>query len=324
MKYINVKDQKLILDRNLGLPKITDGQIKVEVYSSGVNRADILQRKGHYPPPKGESEIIGLEISGVVVDKHDTVKKFNIGDKVCALLAGGGYAEYVNVHEQQCLPLPKNISLNHGAALMETICTVYDNIFNLCSFQKNEKILIHGGSSGIGTTAISILKNYTDSIIVTVGSKEKCDACKILGATHIINYKETDFLEYLKENKIFPDVILDMVGGDYFDKNLKAMNKKGRMSFIAALNGIKSQINILNIISKQLTITGSTLRSKSIEQKGKIVDQVYQNIWPLIEEEKFKPLIHSEIPFDNAQKAHDLMESSQHIGKILLTVRKEQ
>ena len=320
MKFINFKNEKLFLDEcEIESPK--ENQIQIEVHSTGVNRADILQKKGHYPPPKKESEIIGLECAGIVCKIGPNSNKFKVGDKVCAILGGGGYAEFVNVDERQVMPIPSNVSLLEAGALPETILTVYENIFNISEFKNNEVVLIHGGSSGIGTTAISILKNFTDQLYVTAGSKDKCDNCIQLGAKAAINYKEEDFEQYFIDQKIKVDIILDMVGGSYFKKNLKILNQKGRLTYIAALESIKAEANLLYIMTKQLKVSGSTLRSRSPEDKGKIVNQVIEHIWPLIEQGKYKPTIFQSFNMEDVNLAHELMESSSHIGKILLDIK---
>ena len=320
MKFINFKNEKLFLDEcEIESPK--ENQIQIEVHSAGINRADILQKKGHYPPPKGESEIIGLECAGIVCKIGPNSSKFKVGDKVCAILGGGGYAEFVNVDERQVMPIPSNVSLLEAGALPETILTVYENIFNISEFKNNEVVLIHGGSSGIGTTAISILKNFTDQLYVTAGSKDKCDNCLQLGAKAAINYKEEDFEQYFIDQKIKVDIILDMVGGSYFKKNLKILNQKGRLTYIAALESIKAEANLLYIMTKQLKVSGSTLRSRSPEDKGKIVNQVIEHIWPLIEQGKYKPTIFQSFNMEDVNLAHELMESSSHIGKILLDIK---
>ena len=320
MKFINFKNEKLFLDEcEIESPK--ENQIQIEVHSTGVNRADILQKKGHYPPPKGESEIIGLECAGIVCKIGPNSNKFKVGDKVCAILGGGGYAEFVNVDERQVMPIPSNVSLLEAGALPETILTVYENIFNISEFKNNEVVLIHGGSSGIGTTAISILKNFTDQLYVTAGSKDKCDNCLQLGAKAAINYKEEDFEQYFIDQKIKVDIILDMVGGSYFKKNLKILNQKGRLTYIAALESIKAEANLLYIMTKQLKVSGSTLRSRSPEDKGKIVNQVIEHIWPLIEQGKYKPTIFQSFNMEDVNLAHELMESSSHIGKILIDIK---
>ena len=320
MKFINFENEKLFLDECL-IEDPIENQIQIEVHSTSINRADILQKKGHYPPPKGESEIIGLECAGIVCKIGPNSSKFRVGAKVCAILGGGGYAEFVNVDERQVMPIPSNISLLEAGALPETILTIYENIFNISEFKNDEVVLIHGGSSGIGTTAISILKNFTDQIYVTAGSKDKCDHCLQLGAKAAINYKEEDFEQYFVEQKIKIDVILDMVGGSYLKKNLKILNQKGRLTYIAALESIKAEANLLYIMTKQLKVSGSTLRSRSSEEKGKIVNQVVEHIWPLIEQGKYKPTIFQSFNMEDVNLAHDLMESSSHIGKILLDIK---
>ena len=320
MKFINFENEKLFLDECV-IEDPIENQIQIEVHSTGINRADILQKKGHYPPPNGESEIIGLECAGIVCKIGPNSSKFKVGAKVCAILGGGGYAEFVNVDERQVMPIPSNIGLLEAGALPETILTVYENIFNISEFKNNEVVLIHGGSSGIGTTAISILKNFTDQIYVTAGSKDKCDHCLQLGAKAAINYKEEDFEQYFVEQKIKIDVILDMVGGSYLKKNLKILNQKGRLTYIAALESIKAEANLLYIMTKQLKVSGSTLRSRSSEEKGKIVNQVVEHIWPLIEQGKYKPTIFQSFNMEDVNLAHELMESSSHIGKILLDIK---
>ncbi len=320
MKFIDYKDGELFLSEGI-ISDPLDQQLQIKVYSSGVNRADILQKKGHYPPPKGESEIIGLECAGVVEKVGKLVQNFKIGDKVCAILGGGGYAEFVNVNERQVMPVPSNIDLSEAGALPETILTVYENIFNISQFKKDETVLIHGGSSGIGTTAISILKNYTNKIYVTAGTDEKCQKCIELGAKDAINYKNSDFESYFEDKKIKVDIILDMIGGSYLKKNLKILNIQGRLTYIAALESIKSEVNLLYIMNKQLKISGSTLRSRTPEQKGEIVDQVMRDVWPLIEKGEYKPTIYQTFKMKDVNLAHELMESSNHIGKIILDIK---
>ena len=323
LKFINNNEGNLFIDEKV-LNDPLDSQIQIEIDYAGINRADILQRKGHYPPPKGESEIIGLECSGKVSKLGKLVKKFSLGDQVCAILAGGGYAEFVNVDEKQVMLLPSNLNSLEAGGLPETTLTVYENIFNVSNFQKDESILIHGGSSGIGTTAISILKNYTKNLYVTAGTNQKCKSCIELGATEAINYKDLDFEEYFNEKKLKVDVILDMVGGEYLKKNLKILNFKGRLTYIAALGGIKGEANLLHIMNKQLKISGSTLRSRTPLEKGIIVDQVQKEIWPLIEDGKYKPTIFETFKMHEVNKAHEVMEKSDHIGKIVLDIKGEQ
>ena len=323
MKFINYKNGELFVD-DVSISNPIDNQIQIRVFSSGINRADILQKNGHYPAPKGESEIIGLECSGIVERVGNSVQNFQIGDRVCAILGGGGYAEFVNVDERQVMPVPSNIDLLQAGALPETILTVYENIFNISEFKENETVLIHGGSSGIGTTAISILKNFTENIYVTAGTDEKCQKCIDLGATDAINYKTSDFEKYFEDKKIKLDIILDMIGGSYLKKNLKILKFKGRLTYIAALESIKSEINLLYVMTKQLKISGSTLRSRTPEEKGKIVNQVLKKIWPLIERGEYKPTIYQTFKMEDVNLAHTLLESSNHIGKIILDIKGEQ
>ena len=323
MKFINYKNGELFVD-DVSISNPIDNQIQIRVFSSGINRADILQKNGHYPAPKGESEIIGLECSGIVERVGNSVQNFQIGDRVCAILGGGGYAEFVNVDERQVMPVPSNIDLLQAGALPETILTVYENIFNISEFKENETVLIHGGSSGIGTTAISILKNFTKNIYVTAGTDEKCQRCIDLGATDAINYKTSDFEKYFEDKKIKLDIILDMIGGSYLKKNLKILKFKGRLTYIAALESIKSEINLLYVMTKQLKISGSTLRSRTPEEKGKIVNQVLKKIWPLIERGEYKPTIYQTFKMEDVNLAHTLLESSNHIGKIILDIKGEQ
>ena len=323
MKFINYKNGELFVD-DVSISNPIDNQIQIRVFSSGINRADILQKNGHYPAPKGESEIIGLECSGIVERVGNSVQNFQIGDRVCAILGGGGYAEFVNVDERQVMPVPSNIDLLQAGALPETILTVYENIFNISEFKENETVLIHGGSSGIGTTAISILKNFTKNIYVTAGTDEKCQKCIDLGATDAINYKTSDFEKYFEDKKIKLDIILDMIGGSYLKKNLKILKFKGRLTYIAALESIKSEINLLYVMTKQLKISGSTLRSRTPEEKGKIVNQVLKKIWPLIERGEYKPTIYQTFKMEDVNLAHTLLESSNHIGKIILDIKGEQ
>ena len=317
MKFINYKDGSLFLDEK-EITDPLDEQIQIEIHFAGINRADILQKNGHYPPPSGESEIIGLECSGIVTKLGKSVKNFSLGEQVCAILGGGGYAEYVNVNEKQVMPLPKNLNLHEAGCLPETTLTVFENIFNVSKFQRDEAILIHGGSSGIGTTAISILKNYTKNIFVTAGTSGKCKSCIELGATDAINYKDTDFEEYFNEKKLKVDVILDMVGGDYFQKNIQLMATEGRLVQIAIQQGYRTELDLRNLLMKRIYLTGSTLRPRTVNQKAEIALELEQKVWPLLGSGKIKPVIHSTFPLSKASDAHQLMEEGSHIGKILL------
>ncbi len=288
--------------------------------AAGVNRPDVMQRKGLYPPPPGASELPGLEVSGTVVTAGRNTSRFKEGDEVCALVHGGGYAEYVSVSEKTCLPAPKGLTLKEAAGLPETFFTVWTNVFERGALKPGETLLIHGGSSGIGTTAIMMANALGNTVYATAGSPEKCKACEDLGAARGINYMEEDYVAVLKEatDKKGIDVILDMVGGDYIERNMKAAAHGGRIVNIAFLNGPTAEVNFIPMLVKHLTLTGSTLRPRSDDEKGRIASALEEKIWPLIDAGKIKPVIHAEFPLADASKAHEMMESSSHIGKILL------
>lgn len=304
------------------VPAPGPGQLLVKVEAAGVNRPDVLQRAGVYPPPPGASPLPGLEISGEVVATGDGTKRFKRGDKVCALTSGGGYAEYCLADEPSTLPVPKGLSVVEAAAVPETFFTVWHNVFERGGLQAGEWLLIHGGSSGIGTTAIQLAVAFGARVIVTAGSAEKCAACEKLGATRAINYRQEDFVEVIKEvtERHGADVILDMVGGDYIDKNFVIAAEDGRIVQIAFLGGPKAQANFARLMTKRLTLTGSTLRPRPIEVKGAIAAALEKNVWPLIEAGKVKPVMDQTFPLEQAVEAHKRMETSQHIGKIALTV----
>lgn len=302
------------------MPKPASHQVLIKVAAAGVNRPDIAQRKGLYPPPPGASDILGLEVSGIIVATGAAVTHLNVGDTVCALVTGGGYATYCLASALLCLPIPEGFSFTEAAALPETFFTVWSNLFDRAHLAANETLLVHGGSSGIGITAIQLAKAFDAKIIVTAGSKAKCKACLELGANAAINYHERDFVEVinqLTQNKGV-DVILDIIGGDYFPRNLKCLAYDGRLLQIALQNGIKAEINLLPIMVKRLTITGSTLRARDDGFKADIANKLHKNVWPLLANGKIEPVIHATFPLDEAEQAHELMESSQHIGKIIL------
>ncbi len=304
------------------VPTPSTNQVLIKVAAAGVNRPDVMQRKGLYPPPPGASDIPGLEISGTIVALGDNVNRLKQGDKICALVTGGGYAEYCLASATHCLPVPEGMSFTQAAALPETFFTVWSNVFDRAHLQPGETLLVHGGTSGIGTTAIQLAKAFNAKVIVTAGSKAKCEFCLQLGADAAINYKEQDFVDEIKQltdNKGV-NVILDMIGGDYFPRNLKCMADDARLVQIAIQSGPKAEINLLLIMLKRLTITGSTLRARDDEFKASIATKLYENVWPLLESGKIKPVIHSTFALPDAALAHQLMESSQHIGKIILTV----
>ena len=302
------------------MPVPTDSQVLIEVAASGVNRPDVFQRMGFYPPPPGVTDIPGLEASGTVVAIGSGVQRWKVGDQVCALLSGGGYAEYAVAEESICLPIPEGLSLTDAAALPETCFTVWHNLFERAELQAGEWLLVHGGSSGIGTTAIQMASAMGIKVIATAGSDEKCAACEKLGAVKAINYRQQDFVQACQEiTGTGVNVILDMVGGDYVQQNFAACAPKARIVNIAFLRGSKVEVDLLPLMLKQLVLTGSTLRAQPIENKARIAAGVESQVWPLIAQGKFKPVINSRFPLAQASEAHTLMESNQHIGKLLLT-----
>jgi NADPH2:quinone reductase len=321
MQAIEIEADRLQLTARL-TPKPASHQVLIKVTAAGVNRPDISQRKGLYPPPTGASDILGLEIAGTIVAVGAAVSHLKIGDKVCALVTGGGYAGYCLASALLCLPIPKGLSFVEAAALPETFFTVWSNVFDRAHLVAKETLLIHGGGSGIGVTAIQLAKAFHAKVIVTAGSEEKCNACVKLGADTAINYKEQDFVTAVHQatrNKGV-NVILDIIGGDYFPRNIKCLAYDGRLVQIALQNGIKSNINLLPIMVKRLTITGSTLRARDDAFKADIANKLHKNVWPLLASGKIKPIIDSTFTLDEAALAHEVMESSQHIGKIILEV----
>ena len=299
------------------------GEVLIEVAAAGINRPDVLQRKGHYPPPPGASDIPGLEVAGKVVAVGLGVNHLKLGDEVCALLAGGGYATYCVAPELQCLPVPKGFSMVEAAAMPETFFTVWHNVFERGHLVAGESILIHGGSSGIGTVAIQLAKAFqAGAIFVTAGNRDKCHACEKLGATRAIDYKHEDFVAVIRQATANRgvDVILDMVGGDYIHKNMSVMAMEGRHVSIATQHGVVAEVNFVSIMGKRLTLTGSGLRPRSVAEKGAIAASLRQKVWPLLDAGKVRPVIHRTFPLDAANEAHRLMETSDHIGKIVLTV----
>ncbi len=303
------------------VPVPVSGEVLIRVQVAGVNRPDCIQREGHYAPPEGVTDIPGLEVAGEVVAMGPDVSGVNVGDSVCALVAGGGYAEYVSAPVPQILPVPTGLSIVEAAALPETCMTVWTNVFERAHLTAGETLLVHGGSSGIGTTAIQIASALGARVMVTAGSAEKCQACLDLGAERAVNYREEDFVAAAKEfGGKGVDVILDMVGGDYIEKNIKAAAPDARIVNIAFLRGAKAEVNFMPMMLKRLTLTGSTLRSQSIERKGEIARHLKKTVWPLIEAGRVKPVIHKVFPLLEARAAHELMESSAHIGKIMLRI----
>jgi NADPH2:quinone reductase len=302
----------------MAVPVPAQGQILVHVKAAGVNRPDVLQRKGGYPPPPGAPDTPGLEISGEVAGLGPGVKRFEVGDRVCALVPGGGYADFAVVHEDNALPIPPGLSFIEAAAIPETFFTVWTNVFDRGRLREGETLLIHGGSSGIGTTAIMLAKALGARVIVTAGSDAKCDACLALGADLAINYRNSDFVAVLAGKAIQPDVILDMVGGDYVARNLKVAALHGRIVNIAFQAGSKVEVDLLPVMLKRLTLTGSTLRPRTVAEKAEIARALEETVWPLIAAGQVKPQIYKTFPLAEAAAAHALMESSEHVGKIVL------
>ncbi|CAN7508769.1 NAD(P)H-quinone oxidoreductase [Bosea sp. LjRoot9] len=304
------------------VPQPGRGEVLVAVAAAGINRPDVLQRLGGYAPPPGASDIPGLEIAGTVVALGEGASRFKLGDKVCGLVAGGGYAEYAVVHESNALPVPAGLSLIEAAAIPETYFTVWTNVFQRGRLQAGESFMVHGGTSGIGTTAIQLAKAFGAKVLATAGSAEKCQACRDLGADHAINYREQDFVAAAKEatGGRGVDLILDMVGGDYINRNYDAAAESGRIVQIAFLNGPKAEVDYRRLMMKRLTHTGSTLRPRTIAEKAGIAAELEAKVWPLIEAGRCKPVIHATFPLTDAAAGHALMESNAHIGKIVLTM----
>jgi NADPH2:quinone reductase len=305
------------------MPHPAAGEILIEVHAAGVNRPDLLQRQGHYPPPPGASDIPGLEVAGTVAALGEGVTGWAVGDAVCALLAGGGYATYAAVPAVQCLPLPQGLSMVEVAALPETLFTCWTNLVDGGYLKAGETVLIHGGASGIGTTGIQLAKGLGARVFATAGSAEKCAACMKLGADLAIDYKTQDFVEVIKEaaGKHGVDVVLDMVGGDYVRRDIEIMGMGGRHVSIANLGGAEATIPIFRIMQKRLILTGSTLRPRSPAEKGVIAEALRKTVWPMISAGQLKPAIHATFPLDQAAVAHRALENGDHIGKIVLTVK---
>jgi NADPH2:quinone reductase len=300
-------------------PSPDASQVLIEVAAAGVNRPDVFQRLGFYPPPPGVTDIPGLEVSGTIVAIGSAVTRWALGDEVCALLSGGGYSQYAVAEESLCLSIPRGLSLIDAAALPETCFTVWHNLFERAELKAGEWLLVHGGASGIGTTAIQMATSLGVKVIATAGSDEKCAICESLGAVKAINYNDHDFVsESLTVAVAGVDVILDMVGGDYVQKNFSVCAPKARIVNIAFLRGSKVEVDLMPVMLKQLVITGSTLRSQPLENKARIAKGVQDHVWPLIEQQQFKPITDHTFSLSEASQAHTLMESNTHIGKILL------
>ena len=303
-------------------PKPGIGEVLIRVTAAGVNRPDVMQRQGRYPPPPGASDIPGLEVAGVIVGIGENVTSPGVGESVCALVAGGGYAEYCVAPTPQCLPIPRGLDFVQAAGIPETFFTVWTNVFERGRLAAGESFLVHGGSSGIGTTAIQLARARGARVFATAGSPEKCKTCEQLGAERAINYRTEDFVQVVREltGGRGVDVILDMVGGDYFPRNMDALAVEGRLVQIAFLKGARAEINLMSIMQRRLRVSGSTLRPRSVEEKGAIARAVYKEVWPLIESGQVRPVIHATFPLASAAEAHQLMETGSHIGKIILRV----
>ena len=304
-------------------PRPGPGEILVRVAAAGVNRPDVMQRQGKYPPPPGASDIPGLEIAGVIEDANGS-RRWRDGDRVCALVSGGGYAEACVVPEPQALPIPSGLTLVEAAAVPETFLTVWTNVFERARLAAGETLLVHGGTSGIGTTAIQLARARGSRVIATAGSDEKVRACLEIGADAAINYRTEDFVArtLALTGGRGADVVLDMVAGDYIPRNLEALALEGRLVVIGLQGGAKAQVNFVTILQRRLTITGSTLRARSIEEKGRLAREVERHVWPLLTSGAVKPLIHATFPLDRAAEAHRMLEAGTHVGKIVLVLTK--
>ena len=303
------------------LPKPAAGEVLIRVAAAGVNRPDCLQRRGIYPPPDGASDLPGLEVAGTIVAIADDAEKpttVAIGDRVCALLTGGGYAQYCTAPAVQCLPIPAGLDFAQAAALPETFFTVWTNLFDRGRLTSGDTVLIHGGASGIGTTAIQLARAFGSRVFTTVGNDEKRKLCESLGAERAINYHDENFLDVIKKSAGGVDVILDIVGGTYLDDNTKLLNAEGRLVIIGILGGAKGELNLGRILTKRLIITGSTLRARSPAVKGDIARSLHTQVWPKIEAGEIMPVIHARLPLTSAAQAHEILEANEALGKIVL------
>lgn len=325
MNAIEIKkrdDSPYMTVGEIALPECGPDDVLVRIAAAGVNRPDLMQVAGMYPPPPDASEIPGLELAGEVVVVGENVHNWKSGDTVCALVTGGGYAQYATVPAAQCLPVPKGLSMVDAAGLPETFFTVWHNVFDKAQLQAGETFLVHGGTSGIGTTAIQLAKAFGAKVIATAGTDEKCQACRELGADVAINYKTKDFVEEVKTatNGKGANVILDMVAGDYVSRNFKAAAFDARILIIAFLRGPKAETNFTPLLLKRLTLMGSTLRAQPVANKGAIADALREKVWPLIEAGKIAPVIHKTLPLAQAEDAHAILKGGAHIGKVILEV----
>src|SRR3984957_20278256 len=309
------------------VPAVGPAEVLIRVFAAGINRPDLLQRQGHYPPPAGASPIPGLEVAGEIAAVGAEVRGFRVGDMGRALLAGGGDAQYANVPAEQCLPVPPGLTLQQAAALPETFFTVWLNLFRRAALQPGETVLVHGGASGIGTTAILLASAFGARVLTTAGSLEKCAACQALGAERAINYHTEDFVAVVRESTQGrgADVILDMVGGEYMQRNITAAAMDGRIALIAVQGGARAEIDLRQVMVKRLKIMGATLRPQSSAAKGRLARDLLNDVWPLFADRRLQPPpIHARFPLNAAADAHALMESGSHIGKIVLLVEHDQ
>jgi putative PIG3 family NAD(P)H quinone oxidoreductase len=313
---------EMLVPEQRQMPSPGEGEILVKVAAAGVNRPDVRQRQGTYPPPKGATDIPGLEIAGEVAALRPGVQRWKLGDKVCALVVGGGYAEYCLAYESHALPVPPSLSMVEAAAIPETFFTCWQNMFMRAQVRAGDWVLVHGGTSGIGTTAIMLAKAFNAKVITTAGSAEKCEAARKLGADVAVNYKTEDFVAATKEatGGAGANLIVDIVGGDYVDKNYDAAAEQGVIAQVSFTGGPKATANFARLMAKRLTHTGSTLRPRTVAEKAAIRKDIEDKVWPLVTAGRIKPVIDSTFPLAEAAKAHALMETSQHIGKIVLTV----
>jgi len=304
------------------VPEPGAGEVLIKVTAAGVNRPDVFQRKGNYAPPPGASDLPGLEVAGEIVGGDVAAGGFAVGDKVCALIAGGGYAEYCVAPAVQCLPIPKGLSEVESAGLPETYFTVWSNVFDRGALQDGESLLVHGGASGIGTTAIQLARAMGNPVYATVGSDERARAVEALGAAKGINYKTEDFVQVVRDatGGVGVNVILDMVAGDYINRDMKCLADDGRIVVIALLGGARSEVDGNQILRRRLTLTGSTLRPRPVAFKGAIAKALREHAWPLLEQGRIKPIVHATFPLEQASAAHAMMEAGENIGKIILTV----
>ena len=303
-------------------PIVAPADVLIKVRAAGVNYPDVMQRQGKYPAPPGASDLPGLEVAGTIEEIGKDVERWSVGDSVCALVPGGGYAEYCSTPSVQCLPTPKGLDFIHAAAIPETTFTVWTNLFERGRLAKGETVLVHGGTSGIGTTAIQLARALGAHVLATAGSPAKCAACRALGAEQAFNYRETDFVSAVRDatGGRGVDVVLDIVGGDYLQRNLEALAVEGRLVMIGQLGGWKSQLNTTPIFLKRLTITASTLRLRPVAEKGAIANALHKHVWPLFESGAIHVPVHATFPMREAAEAHRVMEGRSHIGKLVLTV----